>query len=188
MRLTSLFMATIALAAFWAPIAAAQQTQSEARAYQGPSLEQQREAMARLAPLIGTWSGLAQVQGQHATTVHQTESVAWDLDGLVLVIHGLGFASADHAGEPIFRALAVVSYDDQRGVYEFRAYNAGRATTAQAQFLEDGALRWSIDGRAVQIRYTIHFDDNTWREVGEMSRDGGANWARTIEMDLRRAE
>jgi hypothetical protein len=38
----------------------------------------------------------------------------------------------------------------------------------------------------VIIRYTITLGENTWNEVGEMSRDGGATWTRTVEMNLTR--
>ncbi|MEZ6022318.1 MAG: hypothetical protein R3C16_02640 [Hyphomonadaceae bacterium] len=68
--------------------------------------------------------------------------------------------------------MAVISHDDAHGIYEFRAYNDGRAHTAQARFLDDGRLQWSMDFSPVLIRYTATFT-NTWHEVGEMSRDGG---------------
>lgn len=155
--------------------------------YRGPDLAAQRTAIERLAPLVGVWRGEARVAFPHAVTVHQTERVERDLDGLVLVVRGTGYADASHSGAPVFRALAVISYDDSRGRYEFRAYNEGRTVTADAQFLDDGSLRWSMSPPGVQIRYTISFDANTWREVGEMSRDAGVTWTPTVEMNLTRA-
>ena len=144
-------------------------------------------AMARLDPLVGRWQGEANLSSPETRVVHQTERVERDLEGLVLVIHGVGYASADHAGTPVFQALAVVSYDDRAGRYEFRTYTGGRTVTATAEFLPDGALRWGFaPGGPVQIRYTIRFDADSWNEIGEMSRDNGATWTHTISMQLTR--
>jgi hypothetical protein len=38
----------------------------------------------------------------------------------------------------------------------------------------------------VIVRYTITLDGDRWNEVGEMSRDNGATWSRTLEMNLTR--
>lgn len=160
-------------------------------AYRGPDVAAQRAAIERLAPLIGRWAGQADVISPHAMIVHQTERVERDLNGLLLVIHGTGYANAEHAGDPIFNAMAVISFDDRRQIYEFRSYTAtGYATTATGQFLDDGSFRWSIAPEAspVHMRFTITFDAATWREVGEMSQDRGATWSRTISMDLRKLD
>jgi hypothetical protein len=164
---------------------------AQAQGYQGPDVAEQRVAMERLAPLAGRWQGEADVVVPRAMTVHQTERVEHDLTGLVLVIHGEGFANAEHTGDAIFNAMAVISYNDRADIYEFRSYTAtGYATTATGQFLEDGSFRWSIvpEGSPVHIRFTIAFDATTWREVGEISYDRGATWSRTITMDLRKIQ
>jgi hypothetical protein len=123
-------------------------------------------------------------------TVHQTEEVEHGLDGLVLIINGTGHATAERTGDPVFRAMAVISYNTSSNQYEVRAYtHEGHATTATAAFLEDGSFRWGFaPGGPVQVRFTITFDRNTWREVGEMSRDNGATWTRTVDLNLRRVE
>lgn len=161
----------------------------QAAAYRGPDIAAQRAAIDRLSALVGNWQGQANVTAPHAMIVHQTERVERDLDGLVLVIHGTGYANAEHSGAPVFQALGVISYDDRRGIYEARTYANGFTTTAEAQFLDDGSFRWSINaGGPVRIRYTITFDQNSWNEIGEMSRDSGETWSRTIEMNLSRVE
>lgn len=182
----------IGLAACASPAASQVQTPTQApsapTAYRGPDLEAQRTAMARLAPLVGRWAGEANVIAPHAMLVHQTERVDSDMNGLVLVVHGAGYANAEHSGQPTFQAMAVASFDDRRGRYELRSYANGYATTAAGEFLADGSFQWTITpGGPVRIRYTIVFDQGTWRETGEMSNDGGATWRRTIEMSLRRA-
>lgn len=181
--------AGLALALCVAPATA--QTQPSApsapQAHRAPDLEAQRAAMARLAPLLGRWVGEANVSAPHPMTVRQTEQIESAMGGLLLVIRGAGYATADHADAPAFEAMAVASYDDRQGLYEFRSYTRGYATTAIGAFQEDGTFRWSINaGGPVRVRYTIAFTESTWREIGEMSTDAGATWRQTIEMNLRR--
>ncbi len=62
-----------------------------------PNVEAQRTAMKKLTFLVGAWSGEATVlraPGQF-TAMAQTESVQFKLDGLVLLIEGVGRAKAD---------------------------------------------------------------------------------------------
>ncbi|MBL8543386.1 MAG: hypothetical protein JNJ63_06210 [Hyphomonadaceae bacterium] len=182
-------MRTLVFALFVAtfPALALAQEQS-AQSYRGPDLAAQRAAIERLAPLVGRWEGEANVLGPRPMQVHQTERVERELGGLVLLIHGAGYANPDHSGAPVFEAMAVISYDERADRYEFRSYTGGHANTGSAEFLPNGDLRWSpaIPG-PVQMRYTISFAGTTWREVGEMSRDGGATWSETITLDLHRA-
>jgi len=86
-----------------------------------------------------------------------------------------------------FRAFGVISYNEQRQSYEFRVYNDGRAATAEARFLDDGRLQWTMNFAPVIVRYTITLNGDRWNEIGEMSRDNGATWTRTLEMNLTRA-
>ncbi len=164
-------------------LAAAPQASAQQR---GPDLAAQRVAMQRIAGMAGDWQGEAAVTFPAARTVYQREHIESDMNGLLLVIHGNGYATPDRAGTAIFNAFGVISYDDTRQIYEFRVYNDGRAATATARFLDDGRLQWTMDFSPVIIRYTITLTDNHWNEVGEMSRDSGATWARTIEMNLDR--
>jgi hypothetical protein len=62
-----------------------------------PDVEAQRTAMKKLGFLVGDWSGEASVlrsPGQFAELA-QTESAQFRLDGLVLVIEGVGRTQAD---------------------------------------------------------------------------------------------
>lgn len=179
MRVASLVLALVAACLFAAPAAAQP-------GYQPPDLAAQRAAVERLSGLVGTWQGAATVYGQQQLTVYQTERVERDLDGLLIVVHGVGHATAERTGAPVFQAYAVLSYDDRAQRYEFRTYTGGHATTATAQILPSGDLQWGFDAGVMRMRYTIRFDATTWHEVGEMSRDGGVTWTRTVELNLRR--
>ncbi|GAM99893.1 hypothetical protein U91I_03548 [alpha proteobacterium U9-1i] len=162
------------------------QAQTAQAAHRGPDLAAQRAAMARLSGMIGDWTGEVAVTFPAARTVHQVEHIESEMDGLLLVIRGNGFAEATHTGAPIFQAFGVISYNEQRQVYEFRVYNDGRAATAEARFLDDGRLQWTMNFAPVIVRYTITLGEGRWNEIGEMSRDNGATWARTLEMNLTR--
>jgi hypothetical protein len=182
--------ALTALAAICAP-ASAQPAQDEARPAaaqrrHGPDLAAQRAAMDRISGMVGDWRGVANVAFPAPTTVYQSERIEREMNGLLLVIRGNGYASEDRSGAPIFSAFGVISYDDARQIYEFRVYNDGRAATAEARFLDDGSLQWVMNFAPTIIRYTITLDGDSWREVGEMSRDNGATWTQTIEMNLAR--
>ena len=150
----------------------------------GPDLAAQHAAMDRLADMVGDWAGIANVMSPVQRQVFQTEHIERDMDGLLLVIHGNGYDNAAHSGAPVFKAFGVISYDDRRQIYEFRVYNDGNAATATAQFLDDGRMQWLMNFGQVQIRYTITRSPTHWNEVGEMTRDGGTTWTRTIVMDL----
>lgn len=109
------FLLVIAIA-LGANLSAAPLTETAAQSgeYRGPNLQAQRAAMARLAPLIGRWEGQADMRAPRQMTLYQSERVEPDLDGLILVIRG--------AGAPVFQAVAMVSFDERRSVYEFRSY------------------------------------------------------------------
>jgi hypothetical protein len=160
-----------------------------AQHHRGPDTAAQRAAMDRLAPLVGRWQGQAQVFQPAQRSVYQTEEVERALGGLVLMINGTGHATAERSGDPVFRAFAVISYNTQTSTYEVRAYTQeGHATTATGEFLEDGSFRWSFaPGGRVQVRFTIAFDETSWRELGEISMDDGATWSPTVELTLQRA-
>ena len=85
----------------------------------------QREAMHKLAFLVGKWQGPATVMRRQGEPLHltQTEDVQWKLDGLVLLIDG---ESKNAGGKVGFSALATVAYDNAAKTYKIRAYHDGQ--------------------------------------------------------------
>lgn len=86
-----------------------------------PDIGSQRAAMKKLSFLIGKWSGEARILRQPGEPLEliQTEEAQYKLDGLVLMIEGIGRSKSD--GKPVLQALGIVSYDDEAGTYRMRA-------------------------------------------------------------------
>jgi hypothetical protein len=107
------------------------------------NIEAQRSAMQKLAFLIGEWAGEATVlrgPGQSVDLV-QTEHAQFKLDGLILLIEGIGRLN----GAPILQALGVISFDDAAGQYQMRAFNDGRWLESEVKLLEDGqSISWGF--------------------------------------------
>ena len=104
-----------------------------------PDLQAQRAAMKKLEFLIGTWAGEAWVLRGPGEPVEmiQTEDAQYKLDGLILVIEGVGRAKSD--GKPVLQALGVISWDDENATYRMRAFNDGRFLETEVRLLETGA-------------------------------------------------
>jgi len=135
-----------------------------------PDLEAQRVAMGRLSFLAGEWIGRASIQrGPGAPTeLVQTENVQYKLDGLVLMIEGVGRASSD--GQPVLQALGLISYDDQRMVYQMRAFNEGRFLEAEVKLSEHGkSMTWGFTLGDIRTKSLLRMDENgQWTELHEI--------------------
>jgi hypothetical protein len=97
-----------------------------AQTLKAPNIEGQRAAMKKLEFLVGEWSGEASVlraAGQFVDLV-QTEWAHFRLDGLLLVIEGIGRGKT--YGAPALQALGLISFDDDAGTYRTRAFDDGR--------------------------------------------------------------
>jgi len=66
----------------------------------------------------------------------QTEEAQYKLDGLVLMIEGIGRNKAD--GNVALQALGIISYDEEAAAYRMRAYNDGRYLETELKLAEDG--------------------------------------------------
>jgi hypothetical protein len=103
-----------------------------------PDTESQRSAMKKLACLAGEWSGEARiVRGSGGPLeLAQTEDAQYRLDGLVLLIEGIGRDKKD--GKVALQALGIISYDDAGRVYRMGAYNDGRYMETDLTLADDG--------------------------------------------------
>ena len=94
--------------------------------------------MKEVGFLVGKWAGEARMLRGPAESVEllQTEEVQYKLDGLILVIEGVGRAKS--GGQPFLQAFGIVSYDDESGTYHMRTFNDGRFLETQMKLLEEG--------------------------------------------------
>jgi hypothetical protein len=128
-------------------------------------------AMEKLAWMKGEWEG----EGWRATregreTFNVRESVGEELDGLVIVVHGRGWAAGEN-GEEIegHKAFGVLSYDAFAQTYRFDAFVKQGYQTRTAPQIEDNGYRWSHPaGPDTQMRYFARLTDGgEWLETGE---------------------
>ncbi len=136
-----------------------------------PNIDAQRAAMKKLEFLIGEWSGEASVlrgPGQFVDLA-QTESAQFKLDGLLLVIEGVGRAKSD--GRPALQAFGLISFDDEAGVYRMRAFNDGRWLETEIR-LSDGekSISWGFMVGEYKTSTVLHINEKgEWTEYGEIT-------------------
>jgi hypothetical protein len=139
---------------------------------QRPNVAAQREAMKKLAFLVGTWTGDATTMRPDQTIkVKQTEQVSYKLDELLLLIEGTG--RNPDSGKVMFRALATVSYDDVAKAYHFRAHNDGSYLDAELKVPENG-FEWGYKSGPAQIAFVMKLNDKgDWVETGTSTMGNG---------------
>lgn len=152
-----------------------------------------RDAMKKLDFLAGKWKGDAVLsRGKEQTKLTQTEDVAFRLDGVVMIVEGVGRGKVPGKDEDgiVFHALAVMSYDAQGKKYKVKAYRAeGQSVDADLVLGEKGFV-WGFKepARGTEVRYTMRLTDKgEWHEVGEYTLDG-KSWTKFIEMTLTRVK
>jgi hypothetical protein len=138
---------------------------------QAPDLDAQRAAMKKLDFLVGKWSGEARMRqgpGEPLELV-QTESAEYRLDGLILLVEGIGKKKSD--GTTVLRALATLSYDDGKGVYRMRAYDDGRYMETEMKLGESGKeLTWGLESGQMRSRHVLKLNEHKeWTETGEVT-------------------
>ncbi len=170
-------------------ICAALAVASMAQSPRVPDLESQRAAMKKLNFLIGKWSGNARIlrKSGEAVELIQTEEAQYKLDGLLLMIEGVGRTTAD--GKPALQALAIISYDDETGTYHMRAYNDGRYLETEVRLDDNGKeLRWGFAVGEIRTTSALRLNDKgEWTEMHEISVGDGPP-RKFMELTVRRTE
>jgi hypothetical protein len=136
-----------------------------------PDLEAQREAMKKLAFLIGKWSGEARLLRGPIESVQllQTEEAQYKLEGLILTIEGVG--RTESGGQPLLQALGILSYDDERWTYRFRAFNDGRFLETEIKLLENSkGMTWGFALEDIRTNPVLKINEQgEWTESAEIS-------------------
>ena len=152
-----------------------------------PDLAAQRAAMKRFHFLIGNWSGevcLFRVPGE-PTALVQTEKAEYKLDGLILLIEGIGRTKSVSA--PIIQAFAILSYDDEFSTYRLRAFNDGRFLESEVRLLEDGeGMTWGFTLGEIKTNSVLRINNKgEWTELAEITI-GDQPSRRLLELTVRR--
>ncbi|HLA64338.1 MAG TPA: hypothetical protein VK610_07905 [Rhodothermales bacterium] len=142
------------------------------------------------AHLVGEWEGPAWYLGRDGARVplRQHESVQPLLGGHLLLVQGTGRAvDADGgAGEVVFQAVGVISYDAEAGRHYFDAYHDGSHLRTELTPTEGGGFTWSIEAGARPIRYVMRLDEaGRWVETGYVQRGDSGEMA-VIELTVTR--
>lgn len=146
-----------------------------------------RAALAPIAAIVGEWEGEARIlAGEGAPmTVRQSESIAWGAGETVVMIRGTGRSvEAANRGEIVFEAAAMVWSDAASDSLRMRTFRDGRSLAVDVTVRGD-TLEWGFPSNGGRVRYTIVARGDTYHEIGEFVRPGGAP-IKTIEMTLRR--
>jgi hypothetical protein len=127
--------------------------------------------MKKLQFLAGEWTGEASVlrgPGQFVDLA-QTESVHYKLDGLVLMIEGVGRAKA--GGQPALQALGLISFDDDARTYRMRAFNDGRWLETEVELAEDkNSISWGFAIGEFKTHTLLRINDQgEWTEFGQLT-------------------
>jgi hypothetical protein len=136
-----------------------------------PDLAAQREAMKKLDFLVGKWAGEPHLlRGpSELLELQQTEEAQYKLDGLIVVIEGVGRAKS--GGQPILQAFGIVSYDDESETYRLRAFNDGRFLETQLKLLQEGkGMTCGFALGEVRTNSVLRINERgEWTELAEIS-------------------
>ena len=99
----------------------------------------------------------------------QTEEAQYKLDGLVLLIEGVGRAKSD--GKPALQALGLVSWDDESETYRMRAFNDVRFLETEVKLLDSGAgIAWGFTLGEIRTSSVLRINERgEWTELGELT-------------------
>jgi hypothetical protein len=153
-----------------------------------PDLNAQRAAMKKLGFLVGKWHGEARLLGGGGEwmNLHQSEEAQYKLDGLILVIEGVGRTKSD--GHSVLQALGVISFDDETATYRLRAFNDGRFLESEVKLLDqDKTMSWGFALGQITTKSVLRINESgEWTELAEV-KIGSEPPKTLLELTVRRA-
>jgi hypothetical protein len=154
----------------------------------------QLEAMKKLDWWVGRWKGegwAEMVPGQRGTFTI-TESIQSKVDGLVLLVEGIGKSRIPGKEQEIVvhNAFGVLHYDPKTQRYLFKAWRMPGAIHTDVEVkTTDRGLEWGFElPQGGGLRFSMKLNDRgEWFEFGEISHDR-KNWRKFHEMTLQRVK
>ncbi len=146
-------------------------------------------AMAQLSVMEGKWKGTGwrlNPDGSKSTS-NIEENLVYKLDKTVFLVEGIG--TLDN-GTVVHHALGFIAFNPMTKTYTMKSFlTNGLSMEANFEIVEPNRsfIWWFKDQRGGTIRYKVKFENNTWNEEGEYSRDG-QTWFKTLEMNLTKIE
>jgi hypothetical protein len=137
-----------------------------------------KEEISKLEFLIGEWQGEGWILGrdQQKHQFQQTENIHFKIDGVAILIEGLGKTN----GQITHNAIAIISYNKKESNYSFQSYTStGYGGSFKAELIE-GKFFWYPNDN---MRYVIWINEQgQWYETGEFKVD--EKWSQFFEMTL----
>jgi len=125
--------------------------------------------MRRLSFLVGKWNGEARLRRgpDEWVVLQQTEEAQYKLDGLLLVIAGVGRRESD--GQLVLQALGILSFEEESGTYRLRAFNDGRFLETEVKLLDEGrAISWGFVLGQIATKSILRINERgEWTELAE---------------------
>lgn len=145
--------------------------------------------MQKLAFLVGKWSGEACIlQGPvQSLDLYQTEEVQYKLDGLLLVIEGVGRSKSDSL--LALQAFGLISFDHESTTYTMRACNDGRFLESEVRLLDEpNAISWGFSLGPFKTQSVLRINARgEWTELAELTVGSGPPKKR-LELTVRRVD
>jgi hypothetical protein len=143
--------------------------------------------MQKLSFLVGKWAGEARVLRGPGELVEliQTEEAQYKLDGLLLLIEGIGRTKS--TGNLTLQALGIISYDDESGAYRMRAFNDGRFLETEVKLSSEAKeMTWGFSLGEIKTNSILRMNDQgTWTELHEITI-GAQTPKKLMELTVRR--
>src|SRR5260370_27664013 len=153
-----------------------------------PDLTAQRVAMKNLGFLVGKWSGEARLLRGPGEWVdlQKSEEAEYKLDGLILVIEGVGRTKSD--GQSVLQALGLLSFDEETATYRIRAFNDGRFLESEVKLLgQEKVMSWGFALGPVTTKSVLRINESgEWTELAEITI-GSEPPKKLLELTVRRA-
>lgn len=106
------------------------------------------------------------------------------------IVDGLGTRVDSVSGntQVVHEAFGVLTLDKVTSNWMMRAFTKYGEVESVIKFLDEKTIQWTMElpDKSI-IYYTTDFNtEDTWHEIGEMSRDGGATKFQIMDMTLHR--
>jgi hypothetical protein len=155
---------------------------------QTPELKQKTiNAINKIAFLKGKWEGTFKFfsNGQLQATANLTDEVVAKVNNTIIEIYGsVGKMQNDTS---VHQALVIISYDANKDKYIMKEYSdGGKQIDGETRLVDDHTLQHNFNDREWGYqKITIMVQNNKWKEITEMSKDG-KKWDKIIEEELER--